>query len=197
MANKLSQFSVGAVGNTPQIFSYSTSDNLATITQTNYIVPMLIQNALTVGEGDLFVCSYSKKTQGALLQVQIDGTQITLVEVAGTVTPGDGLVWSTVSGNIVDVQNNNAYIPLNGSLTIFNLPAICPIGFRFNIEGLGAGGWMIQANGGQYIRFLSTVSSAGGTCSSKLQYDNCAVVCVTANVEFKLITAGSAGLLFT
>jgi hypothetical protein len=105
--------------------------------------------------------------------------------------------WVSVTGTSQLVQNNVNYIPLNGSLTTFTLPATCPVGFRFNIEGLGAGGWTIQAGGGQYLRFLSTSSSAGGTVSSKLQYDNCAVVCVTANVEFKLMTAGSSSIQFT
>lgn len=105
--------------------------------------------------------------------------------------------WVSVTGTSQLVVDNVNYIPLNGSLTTFTLPASCPVGFRFNIEGLGAGGWTIQAGGGQYLRFLSTTSSAGGTASSKLQYDNCAVVCVTANVEFKLMTAGSASIQFT
>jgi len=104
--------------------------------------------------------------------------------------------WQTVSGTTQAVSANTGYIPLNGSLTTFTLPVTCPVGFSFSIEGLGNGGWELQANGGQYIRFISTISSAGGTCSSRTQYDNCSVVCVTANVEFKLIYAGSAGLIF-
>jgi hypothetical protein len=105
--------------------------------------------------------------------------------------------WVSVTGTSQLVEDSVNYIPLNGSLSTFTLPAICPVGFRFNIEGLGAGGWLIQAGGGQYIRFLSTLSSAGGTCSSNLQYDNCSVVCVTANVEFKLMSGGSSKLIFT
>jgi hypothetical protein len=108
---------------------------------------------------------------------------------------GGIFTWVTVAGTSQLVSHNMGYIPLNGSLTTFTLPATCPIGFTFSIEGLGNGGWMIQAGGGQYIRLLSTLSSAGGTCSSARQYDNCSVVVVTADVEFKLMSGGSSGLI--
>lgn len=125
--------------------------------------------------------------------IVIGTTPIVFDEGAGS---SGNFTWETVSGTSQNVNNNTGYIPLNGSQTVFTLPATCPAGFTFAIEGLGNGGWQIQANGGQYIRFISTLSSAGGTCTSRGQYDNCSVVCVTANVEFKLTYAGSAGLIF-
>jgi hypothetical protein len=108
---------------------------------------------------------------------------------------GSSSEWVTVAGTSQTVEDQFGYIPLNGSLTTFTLPAACPVGFSFSIEGLGNGGWTIQANGGQYLRFLSTVTNSGGTAASAYQYDGCHVVCVTANTEFKIITAGSSGLV--
>lgn len=101
-------------------------------------------------------------------------------------------VWQTISGSSQLAANNNGYITLSASQTIFTLPATCVVGFTFQIEGLGAGGWQIQAGGGQYLRFISTLSNNGGTATSNSQYDGCIVVCVTANTEFKIISATTA-----
>ena len=125
--------------------------------------------------------------------ITIGTSAITWAE--GTGETGAAFTWETVSGTSQTVADQTGYIPLNGSLTTFTLPLTAPVGFNFAIEGLGNGGWTVQANGGQYIRFLSTVTNSGGTASSAFQYDGCHIVCITANTEFKIITAGSSGLV--
>lgn len=190
------QFANGEVGTNPSISALGTDADIG--------IDLIAKGTGQVGVTGLFNVNGST----AINSIINDGTMATataeniptalsVVEYVASVIPAPGITWVTVAGTSQLVADNTGYIPLNGSLTTFTLPATCPVGFSFSIEGLGAGGWTIQAGGGQYLRFLSTLSGAGGTCSSKLQYDNCSVVCVIANVEFKLMTAGSSSIQFT
>lgn len=187
MANKLSQFSIGAIGKNPQIFSYSTADALSTITQTNYILPVLIQNALTVGEGDLFVCSYSSGANGSLLQVQITGTAITLVNIGGTIPPGgDGLTWLYLSGTTQTALANYGFVIGNSALTTITLPATAPIGSVIQVQGSGAGGWKVQAQTGQIINVGAVATTSGGSVQSSNRYDSIQLVNIFANSTWSM-----------
>ena len=190
------QFSNGETGTYPSIAAIGTDANVG-------------MNFIAKGTGQVGVTGlFNINGSTAINSIINDGTMATataeniptaesVVEYVQSVIPSPGITWETVTGDSQLVADDTGYIPLNASQTVFTLPATCPVGFSFAIEGLGAGGWLIQAGGGQYIRFLSTLSSAGGSCASNLQYDNCSVVCVTANVEFKLMTGGSSKLIFS
>lgn len=186
----------GEVGTNPAITALGTESNIGIDLITKGTGQVNVTGLFTVN-GSTAINSIIEDPTMATASDQNVPTALSVVEYIASIIPAPGITWVTVSGTSQLVSNHTGYIPLNGSLTTFTVPAICPVGFTFSIEGLGNGGWTIQAGGGQYIRFLSTLSSTGGACSSKLQYDNCSVVCVTANVEFKLMTAGSAGLIFT
>jgi hypothetical protein len=190
------EFTNGEVGTNPAITALGTETDIG--------IDLIAKGAGEVNVTGLFNINGSTAINSiinddtmATATAQNVPTALSVVNYINSIIPAPGITWVTVAGTSQLVSDNMGYITLNGSLTTFTLPAVCPVGFSFSIEGLGAGGWTLQAGGGQYIRFLSTQSGAGGTCSSNFQYDNCSVVCVTANVEFKLIAAGSAGLLFT
>jgi hypothetical protein len=186
----------GEVGTNPAITALGTESDIGIDLITKGTGEVNITGLLNVN-GSTAINSIINDGTMATATAQNVPTAQSVVDYVTSVIPPPGISWTTVSGTSQAVADNTGYIPLNGSLTTFTLPVTAAVGFSFSIEGLGAGGWTIQANGGQYIRFISTTSGAGGTCSSRGQYDNCSVVCVTADVEFKLIAAGSAGLIFT
>ena len=62
------------------------------------------------------------------------------------------------------------------------------------LEGLGAGGWILQAGVGQTIMIGSGTTSSGGTLTSAAATDNVYVTCIVANVTWRVRTTNSSGL---
>ena len=68
-------------------------------------------------------------------------------------------------------------------------------GSVIKIQGLGAGGWIIQANTGQTVHVGSVASSVAGTVSSANQYDAIQLICIIANTTWSTESAYSSGLI--
>lgn len=105
-----------------------------------------------------------------------------------------GLVWSKVSGTSQACLVNNGYISANASQSTFTLPATAAVGNVVAVQGLGAGGWIVQANAGQTIAGGSQVTTSGGTVTSQDGSDNISLLCITADTEWRVVSSYSQGL---
>lgn len=72
-----------------------------------------------------------------------------------------GLTWQSVAGTTQAMVNNNGYMPLNTLLTTFTLPATANPGQIVAVAGYGSGGFIIAQNAGQFVKFISQVTSTG------------------------------------
>lgn len=99
------------------------------------------------------------------------------------------LVWNDVAGTTQSAVVNNGYICSNAAQTTVTLPATCAEGSVFAVQGKGAGGWILQMNGGQTLHLGSVASTAAGSATSTNQWDSLTIVCVTANTTFAAISS--------
>ncbi len=120
------------------------------------------------------------------------GTVAWLSDIPG----GSPFQWSVISGTSQAAAINNGYISQNAAQTTFTLPVSAPIGSIIAVEGLGAAGWIIQANGSQTIQGGSSITSAGGTITSQAGTDSAYLLCVTTDNVWKVTQTYSQGLTY-
>ncbi len=104
--------------------------------------------------------------------------------------------WNNVAGTTQSVTVNNGYVSNNSGQTTFTLPATAAFGSIIAVEGVGAGGWIIQANTGQTIEGGSDSSSSAGTVTSQSGTDNIYLLCIVANTTWKVTSSYSQGLTY-
>ena len=121
------------------------------------------------------------------------GTLALLSDIPG----GGGLAWQSVAGTSQACAVNNGYIALNVAQTVFSLPATAAVGSVIAVQGHGAGGWIVNASGGQTIAGGSAVSTSGGSVASQTGIDNVYLLCVVADTEWRVTTAYSQGLTYS
>ena len=121
------------------------------------------------------------------------GTLALLSDIPG----GGGLAWQSVAGTSQACAVNNGYIALNVAQTTFSLPATAAVGSVIAVQGHGAGGWIVNANGGQTIAGGSEVSTSGGSVASQAGIDNVYLLCVVADTEWRITSAYSQGLTYS
>lgn len=109
-------------------------------------------------------------------------------------TLGTALAWSGVAGTTQAAAVNNGYIIENAGQTTVTLPATAAIGSMVQVQGLGAGGWILAANTGQTIQLGSSATSTAGSLTSANQWDTVHVVCVVANTTWSVSFTLSSGL---
>lgn len=110
---------------------------------------------------------------------------------------GGGITWTRVAGNSQALVKQNGYIPTNGALTTFTLPALAAIGDTFYIAGEGAGLWLVAQNAGQQIHVgvLSSTSGVVGNVFATHRRDCIEITCTVANTEFIVVDAfGNLGV---
>lgn len=102
--------------------------------------------------------------------------------VISSTGPG-GVEWFSVSTNTQLLAAGSGYVTNNGSsLVTFTLPATATFGSIIYIQGLSAGGWRINTNGGQNIIIGDAV--AGTYIASTNQYDSIVLLCASENTTF-------------
>lgn len=106
-----------------------------------------------------------------------------------------GTAWFGVAGVAQAAAVNSGYVIQNAAVTTVTLPAIAPLGSIVAVAGLGAGGWALQANGGQVIHAGAVASSAGGSVNSVNRYDEIEVVCLVANTTWGMRSAVTTGFI--
>lgn len=107
---------------------------------------------------------------------------------------GTAVTWAAVSGTTQSAAVNSGYIIQNASATTVTLPTIAAIGAIVQVQGLGAGGWILAANTGQTIHLGTATTSSAGNLTSSNQYDSVQVVCVVANTTWSVCFALTSGL---
>lgn len=149
---------------------------------------------LPLTDGEIVIGS----TAGAPAAATITGgTGITVTIGSNSIqidSTGSGVTWNSVAGTTQAAAVDNAYICANAGATTVTLPATAAIGATVQIEGQGAGGWILQANTGQTIQIGSGVTSSAGTLTSAAATDNVQVVCIVANTTWRVQRTNSAGL---
>lgn len=163
---------------------------VATATSINKLVITAPATAatLTIADGKTFTVS------NTMSFVSTDGANVDF-GAGGTVlyTTG-GMNWFGIAGTTQAAAVNSGYVVQNAGQTTVTLPATAALGSRIAIQGLGAGGFIVDANAGQTIQFGVAVTSSGGTLTSANQYDAIEVVCIVANTTWGVRFAITAGM---
>lgn len=99
---------------------------------------------------------------------------------------GGGLTFNAVAGTTQALVANNGYYCQNGALTTLTLPATCVAGAIIQVQGVGAGGWIIAQGAGQSITVLGSASTtgAGGSVAGVEATSGITILCTTANTGF-------------
>lgn len=112
-----------------------------------------------------------------------------------TTTTDNGLFpFSSVGGTTQAASVNSGYVINNAAQTTVTLPATAAVGQRVAVVGQGAAGWVLAANTGQTIKFLTQTTTSGGNLTSPNQYDCVEVCCLVANTTWGVRSTVSTGL---
>ncbi len=137
-------------------------------------------------------------TSGAPAATAINsGSGILVANGSGSITvsaTGGGVSWASIAGTTQAAAVNTGYIVANAGQTTITLPATAAIGDTIKVRGLGAAGWILAANTGQTIKYITATTSSGGSLTSAEQYDNIEVTCITANTTWTVAYAATTGL---
>lgn len=109
--------------------------------------------------------------------------QSTLGEILSSI-PGVQFTWNSVAGTTQAAAVENGYIIANAAQTTVTLPATAAVGQRVSVQGLGAAGWVIQANTGQTIQLGSSATTTAGSLTSTNRYDSINLICMVANTTW-------------
>lgn len=73
----------------------------------------------------------------------------------------------------------------------YTLPAVAAIGTILEVTGYSAGMWRILQNANQQIHFgnVDTTLGAGGSITATNRYDSIRLLCVTANLEWNVLSS--------
>lgn len=96
------------------------------------------------------------------------------------------VVETTTSRTLTAFEN---VITNNAGLVTLTVPATTAVGDEFVVAGLGAGGWLVQANTGQTINLGNSPTTVAGSLASTNRYDSIRFVCVVANTTFVVVGA--------
>lgn len=199
-------------GVNPAIVRISATDDIDTITTQGYlftqydVIQQLNGGQFQWEEDDYVLIFYgSDEDWGFFLYDQasdqfssaplplIAGSGITISQglTGMTIASSDaGENWSVVTGTTQTAEVGMGYICANVAQTIVTLPATAAAGSVVAVAGLGAGGWVLAAAGGQTIQ--SAVGS-GTTVTSSSQYDTIEVLCLAANTTWSILSSSTTG----
>lgn len=101
------------------------------------------------------------------------------------------LPWSEETGTSVAMTVNSAYTANNAGLVTLTLPDTAAYGSRIRVSGKGAGLFRIAQNAGETIHFGSstTTTGVGGYIEATLQYDVIELLCITADVQWLVLSS--------
>lgn len=107
---------------------------------------------------------------------------------SGSFTP---ITETVITGTSQAGSTNNSYASNNASLVTITLPSTFAVGDEFEVQGLGAGGWLIAQNSSQLIHFgnLATTTGATGSLASTNAFDTISLKAVVANTTLVVLNA--------
>jgi len=133
----------------------------------------------TLADGDI--------EAGQVVTVVYDGVDFQMQSQLANATGGGGtgITWNDQVSATVTMAANNGYVVDNGAVLVtLTIPAAAALGDTFVIAGKSAGGWKVQANGGQTVNVGNSPTTVAGSVSSSNTYDCMTIVCITANTTF-------------
>ncbi len=118
----------------------------------------------------------------------ITGNTSVTFPTSGTLatTSQAALTWTDQTTTPVSMVARNAYSANNVGLVTLNVPATAAVGDEFQVQGQGAGGWLIRMNTGQVCNFGSSPTTSAGSLASTNRYDAVKIVCVVADTTFNV-----------
>lgn len=139
----------------------------------------LTANGVVVSQGASAFTATSVGTIGQVLTSNGAGVNPTFQNVGG-------LAFNAVAGTTQAMVANNGYYCLNAGQTTLTLPVSCAAGSLMQVQGVGAGGFIVAQNGGQSIVFLSdtTTVGAGGTITSNTGQAGLTLLCTVTDTTF-------------
>ncbi len=182
---------IGYYATTGNKISPLTSANSAVLVTGSTGVPVF---SSTMTNGKITIGSTGATPVSANLT---EGSGIAITNGAGSITvsaTGGGLATASIAGTTQAAAVNTRYIVANASQTTITLPATCAIGDVVAVRGLGAAGWILAANTGQTIKYITATTSSAGSLTSAEQYDNINVECIVANTTWTVAYAATTGL---
>lgn len=104
---------------------------------------------------------------------------------------GGGITWNVIAGTTQAAVDDNGYIATNVALTTVTLPATAEVGKTIRVAGPGSGGWVVAQNASQKIYFglAETTAGVGGSLASSENYSAVELLCITANLEWMVLSA--------
>lgn len=144
-------------------------------------------NFSTNATGDLY---YRSGSDTARLPIGSTGQVLTVASGAPSWANPSPLIWSEVTGTSQTAAVNTGYITNNAALVTVTLPTTIAVGQIVRVAGKGAGGWRIAQSAGQQIHFgaVDSTSGATGYIGSTNRYDCVELLCITANLEFVVMS---------
>lgn len=131
---------------------------------------------------------------GYTLSTLTAGSGIGISNGAGSITLSTtGTVWTEVASTPQSGVVNTSYYITNAAATTVNVPATFAKGSYLQVQGYGAGGWILQMNTGQTCNFLGAATTSGGTITSTSRYDGVTILCTVANTTF--VVTNNVGVL--
>lgn len=119
-------------------------------------------------------------SSGKLVASSVTSTE--LGYLSGVTSALQGTIDQTTTP--VTLAINTRYQANNAGLVTFNMPATVPQGSRFEIDGYGAGGWLVQMNTGQVANLGASPTSSAGSLASSNRYNAIEILCTVANTTF-------------
>ena len=121
------------------------------------------------------------------LLLYFDGTRLIMTGAAKNTTYYATYGWTTITGTTQSASNGNSYLANNASRVTITLPSTAAVGDCIAVQGLGAGGWKVQAPASNNIIYEGTSSATAGYIASTNQYDAVLLFCVVANTTWLVV----------
>jgi hypothetical protein len=115
--------------------------------------------------------------------IEVDFTTDNVIMLGGTT-----LGFNSIIANLTAVPNT-VYLTNGIGVRTITLPTTMNVGDVIEIIGSDASSWRLNQNAGQKIRFGDQITTTGvtGYIESNNQYDHIRIVCVVANLDFRVI----------
>lgn len=186
----------GVVSVVPRLVYIKTNDSFTLMHGVGYLNQAASAFGFVFTNNDL-AAVYSTVDGMAWAQVVLGHAGLITLEFVSDVPSAQA--WQNVTTSTVQTRNNTGYTCNNGaSLITFTLPLTATYGEYVEIDGFSSGGWKLAQNANQSIRFNSLVSTTGvtGYIASLTRYDCVRVRCVTANLEWVVVTSEGSITVF-
>jgi hypothetical protein len=123
--------------------------------------------------------------------------EVTASAYACNGVPGPGVIWQDVTGTSVQAIGNRGYVADNDTAeVVVTLPETASFGDLIQVNGIGAGGWRIAQNAGQFVVTPGMYSEVGTVWTARESNRNWRAVASSSDGQ-RLVAAVYGGQLYT